>query len=143
MGEYADLAREQEENADFGMFRNRDFANRLLREHVSDKLRQTFAAATKKRSEKNRDIEWTTGQGEVLRLEQMEDSHLLNTVAYINRKLDEYNKVAAMAHARNQTVPQYMINKASGTFWIDAMLKELNRREQKKIADAKKVLGVE
>ena len=125
---------------DFGMTRARNKAhNSLVRKHVdSAGVRQT-----KNQSNKNRNIEWTTGQGEILRLADMEDSHLLNTIVYIRRRAAEFAEVEQIAHSRNLAVPQPLINKRPFDYWIDAMLKELNRREQKKIADAKKLLGVE
>lgn len=90
---------------------------------------------------RNRDIRWTTGQGEGIRLEDMEDSHLLNTVAYINRRVEEYNKMVELASRRGYAVPAFTINKQTADYWTNAMLKELNRRQGKKLDAARDTLA--
>lgn len=81
---------------------------------------------------KNKDIEWVTGQGEVLKLKEMEDSHLLNTIAYVTRKIDSHGITTMLAAERGFTLPALVVNRQPAQFWIDAMLKELNRREVKR-----------
>lgn len=104
-------------------------------------LRTLGRATPNVKAKRNLDIEWVTGQGEIMRLEQMEDSHLLNTVAYIRRRTEEHAKTVELAESLHFKVPQFVINKQPADFWIGAMLKELNRRQVKKIADAKQVLA--
>jgi hypothetical protein len=94
----------------------------------------------KTKAKRNRDIEWTTGTGEIKRLEEMEDSHLLNTIAYINRRVEAHAKVEQLAHARGMAVPDFTINKESADFWTDAMFKELDRRQRKLLKAAKQTI---
>lgn len=92
---------------------------------------------------RKRDIEWTTGKGEIMRIADMEESHLLNTVAYINRRVEEYKKVKQMAITVGLMIPEQIINKKPCSFWVTAMLWELHRRETKKIRKAQKILAIQ
>lgn len=82
----------------------------MFPERVFKQVERTHMPRPNTSPKRNRDIEWVTGQGEVLRLEDMKDSHLLNTVAYIQRRVAEYQTVADVAHKRNMRVPPFAIN---------------------------------
>ena len=96
--------------------------------------------AKPKRKGKNKDVEWITGSGEVIRIADMEDSHLGNTIRYIARKLDEHSKATQLMATRGFVVPPYVINKRSGDEWLDVLGKEANRRKAKEISKAKQIL---
>lgn len=113
----------------------------MFPERMFKKIERTHMPRANTSAKRNRDIEWITGQGEILRLEDMKDSHLLNTVAYIQRRVAEYQTVADVAHKRNMHVPPFAINKKPADFWIDAMLKELNRRQMKAVKEAQQLIA--
>lgn len=94
-----------------------------------------------KDTKKNKEIEWVTGQGEVIRVADMEDSHLGNTIRYIVRKMDEHEFAIDVMRERGFTVPPYVINKRPGTEWLEILGKEANRRKKKEIEKAQKVLS--
>ena len=94
-----------------------------------------------KAGKKNKDIEWVTSQGEVIRVGDMEDSHLGNVVRYIVRKMDEHELAVDMMHERGFVVPPYVINKRSGDEWLEIFGKEANRRKKKEIKKARQILN--
>lgn len=94
-----------------------------------------------KKSGKNKDIEWMTGDGEIIRVADMEDSHLGNTIRYICRKIEGHDKACARMAAHGWPVPAYVINRRPGTEWLDILGKEAARRQTKEIAKAEQVLG--
>lgn len=94
-----------------------------------------------KKSNKNKNIEWTTRQGEIIRVADMEDSHLGNTICYLHRKLETHAKAAEFMVERGFTVPPCIINKRPVTEWLDIFGKEAVRRANKEMEKAKRVLG--
>lgn len=81
------------------------------------------------RNRRQSPVAWTTGQGEKLLLEDMEESHIRNTVAYIKRKTEEWKKTRLqILNERNRDLGEYRINNASGEQWITLLLAELDRR---------------
>ena len=78
---------------------------------------------------RNGKIVWTTGQGDKLLLEEMEESHLRNTIAYIKRKAEEWKTTRQqILRERNRDLGEYRINNMSGEAWITMLLAELDRR---------------
>ena len=74
-------------------------------------------------------VAWTTGQGEKLLLEDMEESHLHNTIAHIKRKTEEWEKTRLqILNERNRDLGEYRTNGALGEQWITLLLAELDRR---------------
>lgn len=81
------------------------------------------------RNRRQSPVAWTTWQGEKLLLEDMEESHIRNTVAYIKRKTEEWKKTRLqILNERNRDLGEYRINNASGEQWITLLLAELDRR---------------
>lgn len=88
-------------------------------------------------------IRWHTYNKGAINVTSMEDSHLLNTIAYINRRVDEYNRVKEQATIAGKRIPAFLISGELASYWIDVFLTELDIRSQKRIADAKRVLEQE
>lgn len=121
------------EDTDFLAMRARNEANKLLLR--ANALRKTDSSTTK-----SKNIEWVTGDGEIVRVRDMEDSHLSNTINYIYRKLEAHGKATKFMEERGFCVPPFVINKRSGLEWLDILGKEANRRRNKEIENANKVL---
>ena len=78
---------------------------------------------------RNGNIVWTTGRGDKLLLEEMDDSHIRNTIAYIKRKTEEWKKTRQqILNERGRDLGEYRINSMSGEAWITVLLAELDRR---------------
>ena len=78
---------------------------------------------------RNGNIVWTTGRGDKLLLEEMEESHLRNTIAYVKRKTEEWKTTRQqILRERNRDLGEYRINNMSGEAWITMLLVELDRR---------------
>ena len=95
------------------------------------------------KSVKNKEIEWFTGAGEIVLVGEMEDDHLANTISYIVRRREEYDRAAAKMAERGWPMPPFIINKRSGEEWLDILGKEANRRRSKEVEKAKLILGVQ
>ena len=81
------------------------------------------------RNRRQANVVWTTGQGDKLLLEEMEDSHIRNTIAYIKRKTEEWKKTRQqIIKERGRDLGEYRINSMSGEAWITVLLAELDRR---------------
>ena len=81
------------------------------------------------RNRRQANVVWTTGQGDKLLLEEMEDSHIRNTIAYIKRKTEEWKKTRQqILNERGRDLGEYRINSMSGEAWITVLLAELDRR---------------
>lgn len=66
-----------------------------------------------------RSLEWTTASGNDIRIKDMDDSHLINTVLYLSKKRDElefYN------------LPMIDINEKPIDVWIDILSNEIKYR---------------
>ena len=94
-----------------------------------------------KAEKKNKDIEWVTGQGEIIKIADMEDSHISNTIAYIVRRMKYHQEAADMLHAMGLIKPPYIINRRPGTEWLNIFGKEASRRTNKGIKKAKNTLA--
>lgn len=76
-------------------------------------------------------ITWTTGDGAVLELHEMEDKHLQNTLSYITRRAQEWEQVKKLALERTGVdAGEYIINGRYGHVWFDLFVKEVKRRQQ-------------
>jgi hypothetical protein len=73
---------------------------------------------------------WTTGDGESLNVEDMEDSHVQNTLNYITRRSQQWELTRELAKERNGVdVGQYIINDKLGSEWFDIFVAEIKRRQ--------------
>ena len=124
---------ERDDSPGFARMRARNEAHHLLRR--ADSLRKIDSDATKAKH-----IGWVTGAGEIIRVRDMEDSHLANTINYIYRKLESHSKAVEFMAERGFCVPEFSINKRSGLEWLDILGKESTRRRNKELAKAAKVL---
>ena len=94
------------------------------RDEVANLLRR---GANRNRRQAN--VVWTTGKGYKLLLEEMDDSHIRNTIAYIKRKTEEWKKTRQqILKERGRDLGEYCINSMSGEAWITVLLAELDRR---------------
>ena len=100
-----------------------DFGPSVARGALADLLRKAGPRT------RNGKIVWTTGRGDKLLLEEMEDSHIRNTIAYIKRKTEEWKKTRQqILNERGRDLGEYRINSMSGEAWITVLLAELDRR---------------
>lgn len=74
---------------------------------------------------------WTTGEGEPLDIEDMEDSHVQNTLNYITRRSQQWEVTRELALERNGIdVGEYIVNGKPGSEWFDIFVAEIKRRQQ-------------
>jgi len=82
------------------------------------------------RREMRKAIYWVTGGGESINIEDMEDSHLQNTLNYITRRSQQWEVTRELALERNGVdVGEYIINGKSGSEWFDIFVAEIKRRQ--------------
>lgn len=86
--------------------------------------------ARKLKRKRNRDIEWINRDGEAIPLAEMENDHLLNTIALLGRKAEAWQRTKALADSKGLKVPEPTMYGKPLAYWSDAMLKELNRRQK-------------
>ncbi len=84
----------------------------------------------KVRRERKRYHFWTTGNGESIRLDKMENNHLKNTLNYITHRTQEWENVRSLAMERHDIdIGEYIINNKLGSLWFDLMVTEIKRRQ--------------
>ena len=119
-----------EDYMDFDWDDDRQFEDQPVhwRSNTCQKL-SNLLSGKKGKKERKPVLVWTTGAGDRLRLEEMEESHLRNTIAYIKRKTEEWKKTRLqILNERNRDLGEYRINNAAGEQWITLLLNELDRR---------------
>lgn len=126
MGDMADYARECELDA----FENSApaYMRRLTPGRSQGLLRRLFGTPARK----NRDTIWFQRDGTPIKLADMGDGHLLNTIALLGRKAEAWQKTYALAKSMELRIPEPIMYGQPLEFWSNAMLKELNRREKAK-----------
>lgn len=73
---------------------------------------------------------WLTGEGESINIEDMEDSHVQNTLNYITRRSQQWETTRELALERNGVdVGDYIINGKPGSEWFDIFVAEIKRRQ--------------
>jgi hypothetical protein len=78
---------------------------------------------------KKKVLVWTTGQGEVIRVADMEDSHLQNTINYLTRKSFEWGHAKAKALEVDVDLGEMIVNKMSVDEWLQIFYSEVKRRQ--------------
>ena len=68
-------------------------------------------------------VTWTTGRGDEIELSDMSDSHILNTIAYLQAKKERLDRTEYECNAVDEEIIQ--IDK-----YIVAFVDELNERER-------------
>ena len=89
---------------------------------------------------RNRDRVWRQANNVEKRLEEMETSHLLNVVLYINKRLQEYDELHLEVMDSDMKLPTLTFNGEPGSIWKTRMLRELNRRAKNDEAADRKTL---
>jgi hypothetical protein len=74
---------------------------------------------TIKHKKYRKEVYWTTMQGATMLLKDMEDSHLVNTILYLNRKVDKL---------REYDLPILPINDKEVSEWLEILNNELEHR---------------
>lgn len=82
---------------------------------------------------------WSTGSGESIKLDEMEEQHLRNTLSYIHRRMEQWNEARTLSKARGQDIGKYFVNGRTGMEWFDLMSAELRRRQ---LADTEQAVAV-
>ena len=107
---------------DYINFEDDPFFPNARHDEVANLLRRS-------RNRRQANVVWTTGRGDKLLLEEMDDSHIRNTIAYIKRKTEEWKKTRQqILNERGRDLGEYSINSMSGEAWITVLLAELDRR---------------
>lgn len=109
---------------------------RIVAHHV-----KSIEEFNRRKNMRNKDYIWQSADGRAYALHEMEESHLMNTVAFLDRKINEFNNIATDAADKGLLFPKYKVNGELGTVWKDRMLKELNRRVSKEIKAAEDLLA--
>lgn len=74
---------------------------------------------------------WLTGEGESINIEDMEDSHVQNTLNYITRRSQQWEVTRELARERNGVdVGEYIINGKAGREWFDIFVTEIKKRQE-------------
>ena len=85
---------------------------------------------------------WRSDDGRELSLRDMETDHLHNLIAYLYRRLEEFNRLAELALKNDLILPKPRTQGYLQEEWVQAGMKELARREDKGREEAQKRLGI-
>lgn len=83
---------------------------------------------------------WNTNNGRVLPIHMMDTQHILNILSYINKRVEEFQKVQEQAKERGYVLPAMKVNGELPDYWIELFLKELNNQVLAEIEEAKTAL---
>ena len=91
----------------------------------------------------NKNNNWKSADGRVCSLNNMEEQHLLNTLMYMSKRLEDFNKIRKLAKKKGLEIPQLRVSGKMATEWIELFFEELNKRQCTKLASITKYLKEE
>lgn len=115
----------------------KDFRDEPLSPEEDRRIHQGYPYATQKepRKMRNRDHVWTSS-GRSIRLEDMEDSHLINLICWLHRQRVTIEDLGL-------DLPRKCIQGATYNEWLERTRKELHRRRSKEVREAYETLNKE
>jgi len=72
---------------------------------------------------------WVTGQGERIPINKMEDSHVANTISYLTRRKDAWDRAIEVARESGVELGSMILGKLTIEQWLANFYAEVKRRQ--------------
>ena len=73
---------------------------------------------------------WVTGQGNSLSIDEMEDDHLQNTINYLVRRKQQWERAALDAAEHGVDLGEMIVNRLTVSQWLANFYHEVKRRQE-------------